>query len=125
MTHGSIAASCRTATACPAIVRVPVRSLGFAFAVTLTVTVPDPVPPAPLLIVIHPRSDAAVHARPAAVVTPTKTLPPETSNESEDWESENVHVAGGVGWVDDFSAHAQTAAIAAPTVRATATMRPK
>jgi hypothetical protein len=112
--QGSVPA-CVTATGCPAIVSVPLRASGFAFAVTLTATVPDPVP-APLPTLTQPRSDAAVHAHPAVVVTVTDALPPDAPNVRADWDRVNVHAAGGVGSVGDFVSHAQMAASAATIV---------
>jgi hypothetical protein len=84
-----------TATGCPATVSVPTRASPFAFAVTVTATLPDPVPLAPLPMVIHPRSDAAVHAHEGPVVTLTDEVPPEAPNASDDGESVKVQDAGG------------------------------
>jgi hypothetical protein len=53
--------SSRTATAWPAIVSVPVRSAVLLFGARLAVTTPFPDPLAPLVMLIHPLSDVALH----------------------------------------------------------------
>jgi len=122
--HGSVvAASCRTATAWPATVSEPVRTSAAAFAVTDTPTVPGPAPLAPLATVIQPRSDAAVHAQAAAVVTVTAALPADDPNESADGATENVHAAGGVGPVGDFSLQAHWMTTAAVMAKKTPARR--
>jgi len=75
--------STRTATACPAIVTVPVRSLVDALAVTDTWTLPFPRPLPPLTIDIHARSDVALHAQPSAVVTAIDVDPPDAGKDRE------------------------------------------
>src|SRR5262249_33749192 len=96
------------ATACPAIVSVADRALALAFSVKATVTVPLPVPGAPPVIEIHPRSDAAVQAHPAVVVTVTVPAPAADPNDIDVAESEYVQEAGGsVGPTGDVSWQAQ------------------
>ena len=60
-----------------------VRSAEFAFAVRLTFTVPGPVPLPPLVMDIHPRSDAAVHVQLFAVATATEFVPPDAPNAND------------------------------------------
>ena len=97
------APSCRTAIACPATVNVPVRASGPALVARATATLPGPVPFAPPVTVIQPRSDAAVHAHCADVVTVTDALPPPAPNDSAEGERPNVQVVGtGVGSAGDF-----------------------
>jgi hypothetical protein len=94
-------------------VSVPVRDASDWFAVTLTVTTPFPVPFAPLVIDIHPRSDAALHVQWLAAATFTELDPPEAGNESDDGESVYVH-GSGVGSVGDLCPHAIGANPSAP-----------
>jgi hypothetical protein len=94
---GSGIASCgptRTATACPATVSVPVRSVVETFAPTETSTLPLPVPVAPATTVIHSRSDVAVHAQLAAVVTVIEAEPPAAPKARLEADSVNVHGSG-------------------------------
>ena len=83
-----------TATACPATVRVPVRSVVEELAATVISTAPLPDPVAPPAIVIHARSDVAVHAQPAAVVTVTDAEPPAVPKARLDADSVNVQGSG-------------------------------
>jgi hypothetical protein len=71
-----------TATDCPAMVNVPVRSSRPVWDETETLTAPDPMALAPPVIAIHPLSDTAVQAQFAPVVTVTEPDPPGPSNES-------------------------------------------
>lgn len=60
----------------PPIEIVPERGVELAFAATVNATVPGPFPEAVPLIVIQFALLVAVHAQPAAAVTPTLPLSP-------------------------------------------------
>jgi hypothetical protein len=98
--HVIAAGCCDTATACPAIVSVPVRTSVLPFAVTVTLTTPFPVLLVPAVMDIHPRSDAAVQAQFAAVVTVTEPDPPGASNDSVDGDSVYEHGVGAGSFGD-------------------------
>jgi len=88
---------------------VAARASAFAFALKETVTVPVPVPEAPPVIAIHPRSDAAVQAHDAAVVTVIDPAPAADPNDMEVADSENEQEAGGgVGSTGDLLWQAHT-----------------
>jgi len=72
-------------------------------------TAPVPVPDAPSVIAIHPRSDDAVQAHDAAVVTVIDPLAAADANDSDVADSEYVQDAGGgVGPTGDLLWQAQT-----------------
>ena len=97
------APSWRTLTACPAIVSVPDLASAPELAVTATVTVPGPEPDAPLVMVIHPRSEAAVQLHEAAVDTLIEPFAASAPKDNDDDASVNAHDAGGgVGCTGDF-----------------------
>ncbi len=77
-----------TVTDWPAIVRVPVRSVVALFGVRLTLTAPSPAPFAPLVMLIQPLSDEAVHVHWAVAVTVTDPAPPAAVNDRDDGETE-------------------------------------
>jgi hypothetical protein len=62
-------------------------------------------------MLIHPRSDVAVHVHWLPAVTVTDPEPPDAPNERDEAESEYVH-GPGVGWVGEpFLPHAENPAI--------------
>lgn len=69
-----------TLTACPAMLRVPVRA-GPVLAAAVKPTVPFPLPLAPLVIVIQPDPLSAVQAQLDVVATENVELPPATGTE--------------------------------------------
>lgn len=75
-------ASSLTATAWPATVNVPVRTVGPGLTVTATVTVPFPEPFVPPVMDIHARSDVAVQVHWLVVVTVTVADPPDAGTDS-------------------------------------------
>jgi hypothetical protein len=106
VTLHAAAPSCVTATAWPPTVSVPVRDAVPVFAVSDTVTVPGPTALAAPSTCIHPRSDAAVHAQAAPVVTVTDPVPPVAANDKAAVDSVNVHAAGGAGTIGDLFSQA-------------------
>ena len=64
------------------------RSVMLVFGVRLTLTTPFPVPLAPLVMVIQPLSEEAVHVHWAAAVTVHRTKPPDAPNDRDEGESE-------------------------------------
>ena len=77
-----------TATDWPAIVNVPARSVVLVFGVRLTLTTPFPAPLSPLVMLIQPLSEEAVHVHWAAAVTVTDPEPPDAPNERDEGETE-------------------------------------
>jgi hypothetical protein len=101
------APSCRTGTACPAIVNVPDRWSTPVFAVRATATEPGPLAAAPLVIVIQPRSEAAVHAHAAVVETATEPVDAVAPNVNDVGDSVKAQDAGGgVGSTGDLPSQA-------------------
>ena len=73
------------------------RAPPVVFAATVKATVPLPVALEPLVIVTHPALLAALHAHPAALVTPTLPVPPPTANASD--AADRLNEQAAAAWV--------------------------
>lgn len=71
---------CVTVKVVPAIVSVPVRTVGPVFGATVNATLPDPEPVVPLMMLIHGVVVLDVHPHPRPAVTVPIPVPPPPAN---------------------------------------------